>query len=148
MTTAKDVMTPSPVTLDSSASITEAVALFSTKKISSVPVVSSMGEVAGQLTELVLVRALVMHQLQPDKFSKLAHCADLLAEAHFVDPTDSITTVLKTIIKSPTSRVLVRSQGRKVLGIISPKDLLKLLAAGPTTDATKSIQSAVEKLSP
>ena len=148
MTTAKDVMTASPFTLDTSASIAEAVALFSSKKISSVPVVSSMGDVAGHLTELVLVRALVMYQLQPEKFSKLAHCADLLSEAHFVEPTDSITIVLKAIIKSPTSRVLVRSQGRKVLGIISPKDLLKLLSAGPTTDATKSIQSAVEKLNP
>jgi predicted transcriptional regulator len=146
--TAKDLMTAKPSTLESSTTISDAVALFAEKKFSSVPVVSSMGEVAGQLTELVMVRALVMHQLQPEKFSKLAHCADLLAPAYFVEPGDSITTVIKAIIKSPTSRVLVRSQGAQILGIISPKDLLKMLSSGSTTEASKSIQTAMEKLTP
>lgn len=141
MTTASDVMTPNPITLDSSTAILDAVKLFIEKKISSVPVFSTMGDIAGQLTELVLVRIMVMYQLQPEKYSKLAHCVELLEPAHFADPTDSITTVLKTIIKSPSRRVLVRSNGRKILGIISPKDLLKVLMAD-SADA-KSIQTAI-----
>jgi CBS domain-containing protein len=127
MATAKDVMTPDPIVLESSMTITEAVDLFTKHKISSAPVQSNLGEVAGQMTELALVRALVLHQLQPEKFSKIAHCMELLEEGVFVDPKDSITTVIKAMIKSPTQRILVKSEGRKIFGIISPKDMIRVL---------------------
>jgi len=127
MATAKDVMTPDPIVLESSMTIMEVVDLFTKHKIASAPVQSSIGDVAGQLTELNLVRALVLHQIQPDKYSKIAHCMELLEEGVFVDPKDSITTVIKAMIKSPTQRILVKSEGRKIFGIISPKDMIRVL---------------------
>jgi CBS domain-containing protein len=145
MATAKDVMTANPITLESATDITAAIELFTSRKITSVPVIDTMGNVAGQLSELVLVRILVMHQLQPGKYSKLAHCSDFLEEAFFVEPKDAISTVLKTIQKSPSRRVLVRSDGRKIHGIISPKDLLRALTEGNQPE-TAAIQSAVEKM--
>lgn len=145
MASAKDWMTSDPVTLESSTDIPAAVTLFVSKKITSVPLIDTMGEVVGQLSELVLVRILVMYQLQPNKFSKLAHCIDLLETPIFVDPNDSISVVLKAILKSPSRRVLVRSAGRKIHGIISPKDLLRVLTDG---SATTAIQTAVKKLVP
>src|ERR1700722_17076985 len=107
-------MTPKPITLESSTDIMDAVKLFMEKKISSVPVNTTMGEVAGQLTELVLVRILVLHQLQPDKYKKLVNCTELLEPAHFVTPNESISNVIKTIMKSPSRRVLVKSDGRQI----------------------------------
>ena len=144
MVLAKDIMTPKPITLESSTSIKEAVEIFSAKKFSSVPVTTSMGEIAGQLTELALVRALVLHQIQPEKYKQLVHCLEMLEEAFFVAPTDSVTTIIKTILKSPSRRVLVKSDGRQILGIISPKDMLKFLTSGDPT--AKSLQAEIGQL--
>src|SRR5699024_8048776 len=102
VTLAKDVMTAKPIVLESSTDIMAAVEIFSKNKISSVPVMTTMGEVAGQLTELVMVRVMVLFQLQPEKYKKLVNCTDLLEPAYFVSPNDNITTVIKTIMKSPS----------------------------------------------
>ena len=145
MALAKDVMTANPICLTSATTIPEAVEVFVNKKITSVGVYNTMGEVVGQLTELILVRILVLHQIQPEKYSKLAHCLDFLDDAVFVAPSDPITTVLKALMKSSSRRVLVRSEGRKIQGIISPKDILKTLMAD-SPDA-KAVQNAVIILS-
>ena len=144
MATAKDVMTADPVVLESSALITDAVALFKKHRISSAAVQSTMGDIVGTLTELGLVRALVLNQLQPEKYSKLAHCMELLTNATFCEPKDSITHVIKCMIKSPTQRVLVKSDGRKVLGVISPKDMLRVLLGGE--EEAHAVQSEIGKL--
>jgi CBS domain-containing protein len=144
LTTAKDVMTAKPVILESSTMIQEAADVFGQRKFSSVPVMTTMGDVAGQLTELVLLRAIVLNQVQPEKYKQLLHCIDILEPATFVAPTASITEVIKALMKSTSRRVLVKSDGRQILGIISPKDLLRLLMAG--RDPAKALQAEIEKL--
>lgn len=140
---AKDIMTPKPICMESSTAIPEAILLFTEKKISSVPVMTTMGEVAGQLTELVMMRIFVLHQLQPDKFKRLNDCLEMLEPARFVAPTDTMTTVIKAIMGSESRRILVKSDGRQILGIISPKDLLRQLIEGK--EGAKTIQSAIQK---
>jgi CBS domain-containing protein len=144
MATAKDIMTVDPIVLEASASITDVVDLFMKNKISTAPVQSTTGDIPKQLTELALVRAMVLHQLQPEKYSKLAHCMDLMSEGSFVAPNDSITTVIKAMIKAPTQRVLVKSEGRKILGIISPKDMMRVLLAGKSEG--QAVQTEIGKL--
>ena len=122
----------------------DAVATFTKNKFSSVPVMTTMGDIAGQLTELVMVRILVLHQIQPDKYKKLVNCTELLEPAFFVEPNDPITTVIRSIMKSPSRRVLVKSDGRQIMGIISPKDLLRLLLAN--SPEAKAIQDEIQKL--
>ncbi len=136
-------MTENPITLASSATIGEAVKLFTEKKISSVPVYAATGEIIGQLTDLGLVRALVLHQLQPEKYSRIAHCGDLLDPVTFVAPTDSIIVLMKAIMKSPNHRVLVRESGIRAIGIVSPKDLMiKLVTSSPDVHHIhKAVQS-------
>jgi CBS domain-containing protein len=141
---AKDVMTAKPIVLLSSTTITEAVDTFTKHKFSSVAVVTSMGEIAGQLTELVLVRAIVLSQLQPEKFRQLVHCTDLLEPAFAVEPGDSIATVIKTLMRSPSRRVLVLNSGRKIIGIISPKDLMRVLTSGESE--AQSLKTEIGKL--
>jgi predicted transcriptional regulator len=143
--TARDVMTPDPIVLESSMAILDVVELFTKNKISSAPVQSTLGDIAGQLTELALVRALVLHQLQPHKYSKVAHCMELLEEGVFVDPKDSITAVIKAMIKSPTQRILVKSEGRKIFGIISPKDMMRVLLQGKQEES-QAMQTEIGKL--
>jgi CBS-domain-containing membrane protein len=144
LATAADIMTKAPMTLVSSTTIVDAVKLFVDKKFSSVPVITSTKETAGQLTELVLVRILVLHQLQPEKYKQLANCLDLLETPTFVAPTDNVATIMKAIMKSTSRRVLVQNNAGKIEGIISPKDLLRNLMAG--NDTAKTIQAEVQKI--
>ncbi|WP_413287941.1 HPP family protein [Bdellovibrio sp. HCB337] len=143
MAIAKEIMTDKVVTLPAATDITEAVEVFTTKKITSMPVTMVTGEIAGQLTEFVLVRLMVMHQAQPEKFKKLAHALEHLEQPVFVEPQDSVAVVLKAMMSSPIKRVIVSMDKCRVLGIISPKDLLRALAAGDKT--AQVIQKEVQK---
>jgi len=143
MATAKEIMSDKVITLTASTDILDAVEVFNNKKFSSVPVTTVTGEIAGQLTEIVLVRLLVMHQVQPDKYKKLAHCLEFLEPAVFVEPADPIAVVIKAVMSSSSKRVVVSMDKCKCLGIISPKDLIRALAAGDKT--AQAVQKAVEK---
>lgn len=119
-------MTADPIILESSSTILEAVEIFTSKKITAAPVHTSLGQIAGKLTELGLVRIVVLHQLQPEKYHKLANCLNFLEPAAFVRPDDPVATVIKEILHSSSRRVLVKDHDR-IVGIISPKDLLRVL---------------------
>jgi predicted transcriptional regulator len=133
MSNAKLIMTENVTSLPSSTGILEAVELFMSKRFTSVPVTSGTGELAGQLTETVLIRLLVLSKGQPDKYKKLAHCMEHLEKPVFVEPMDTVATVLKSVLQSPTKRVFVSLDRHKILGIISPKDLLKALVKNDKT---------------
>jgi predicted transcriptional regulator len=141
---ARDLMTPKPVTLESSTTILEAVDTFIKKKYSSVPILTTMGDVGGQLTEMVMVRILVLAQLQPDKYKKLVNCLDLLEPAIFVKDDETIAMVIKAMLKSTSRRVLVQGDGRQIKGIISPKDLLRMLMSGDS--AASSVRAEIVKM--
>lgn len=143
MACAKEIMTEKVTTLLSSTDILDAVAVFNSKKYTSVPVTTNTGEIAGLLTEIILVRMLVMHQVQPDKYKKIAHCLEFLETPVFIEPYDPMTVVIKAVMHSPSKRVVVSLDKFKILGIISPKDLIRALASGDKT--AQSIQKEVEK---
>lgn len=141
---AKDFMTPDPIILESSATINEVVELFGSKKIGSAPVRTSLGEYAGTLTDLTLVRILVLHQLQPEKYQKLAHRLDFLEPLVFVNQTDPFAEVLKAILKAPNHRLFVKAKNDHICGVISPKDLLRVLMT--ETMEADTIKREVKKL--
>ncbi len=127
MIVAKDIMTPKVKTLESSNSIVEAIQFFNETKLSSVPIVTGANESMGMMTEMSLVRAVVLMQLQPDKFKKVQHIADLLEKAVFVREADPMPKILAAMISSAAKRVIVQNNAGQYMGIISPKDLLKAL---------------------
>ncbi len=144
MAQAKDFMTPDPIILESSATITEAVEVFASHKINSAPVRTSQGEYAGTLTDLTLVRILVLHQLQPEKYKKLAHRLDFLEPLVFVEQNQPVAEVLKAMLRAPSHRVFVRAKNNHICGVISPKDLLRVL----TTDSyeANTIKHEIKKM--
>jgi len=142
--TAKDIMTEKPVILESSTPILEAVNIFIQRKFTSVPVMTTMGDVAGQLTEAILLRALVLHQLQPTKFKILNDCLDMMEKIVYVSSEATVPTIIQAVYKSPTRRVLVKNDGRTILGIISPKDLLDLLLKGNAE--AEAVRNEINKL--
>lgn len=144
MAVAKDVMTAKILTLESSMDIPDVANFFMEKKVTSMPVLSAQKEVLGLLTEMALVRAIVLNQIQGDKYKKLAHCQDFLEEPCFVSPGDQMAKVISAMLASPSHRAIVINDREEPVGIISPKDLLRTLKGGQP--AAQSIQKEVKKV--
>ncbi len=128
MKTARELMTPNPKFVQSGEELIETLQLFLTNEIHYAPVVTPMGKVLGLLSEISLVKASLRQYMESGKHEKVVHHQDLLEEAAFVIEDDGLDEVLKTLIKSPSHRVLVMSKTGKLIGIISPKDILALLS--------------------
>ncbi len=127
MANAKDLMTPNPLVLQSGMELEEAVELFNKLHISTAPVVTPIGEVLGQLTEMDLVKAVVHHRVQGAKYSKVIHAQEFFLPVRYVEETQPIGEVLREMMKTTSHRVLVRNLQEKLVGVISPKDILRSL---------------------
>ncbi len=129
MADARDIMTANPLMVGSGTEIPDAVEFFNQHHISSAPVQNPLGEILGHLTEINLVKALVRYRAQSN-YSKVIHAEELFDPVTFVNEYDEIPEVLRQLVRSPTHRVLVRDQKDRVIGIISPKDLLRTIQGG------------------
>jgi PAS domain S-box-containing protein len=127
MRTAADLMTPNPKMIASGASLTEVIVLFLELGITSSPVVNPLGEILGVLSELSLVKAYMIHKARLPKNDKVGHHVDLLEPVAYVGLHAPIIDVLKEMIGAPTHRLLVRGDKEKIVGIISPKDLMRAM---------------------
>lgn len=127
MKVAKDLMTAQPHSLATSDDIETTVKWFVDAGVMSAPVLSPSGEVVGVMTELALLRAYLRQHVQKDKKQKMAHFIDILSKPEFVKPADSLTEVIRAMIKSQTHRVLVVNGAGQLQGVISPKDIFRFL---------------------
>lgn len=150
MSNAKEIMTPNPLMLGSGMDILDAVEFFNRHHISSAPVQNPLGEILGQLTEIDLVKALVRYRASSD-YCKVIHAESFFEPVYFVQDTDNVATVLKTMVRAPSHRVLVKDKNGKVGGIIAPKDLLRTIQGGgvasrAVADEVKSLQRELEEM--
>lgn len=127
MKTAKDIMTKNPKFIQSGDELTQTIQIFIEGGIHYSPVITPMGEVLGLLSEIGLIRASLRQYLDPDKHEKVYAHKDLLEEAGFVSEDAEIEEVIKTMLNTPTRRVLVKNKDGKFTGIISPRDVLFLI---------------------
>jgi PAS domain S-box-containing protein len=125
MRTAIDLMTPNPKMIASGENLHDVVRLFLTLGISTSPVINPMGEILGVLTELALVKAFMLHKAKFHSHDKIGHHIELLAPASYIRTNSSLGEIIKEIINSPTNRLLVKDDRKKIVGIISPKDLMR-----------------------
>ena len=129
MLLAKDLMTPDPIIIHTNDDPREVLNVFLTKRITALPVDDIKGNILGILSEMNLVKIMVQFSTE-GKGKKIGNYSSLLEPATFVKETDNLGSVVKSMVTSKTYRVLVKNKLEKVVGIISPKDLLKVLA-GP-----------------
>ena len=148
MKTAKDIMTPNPRFIGSGEQLKDTIEMFINYGLHYSPVVTPMGEILGFLSEFGLVKASLRHFLDTDKQEKVINHQDLLEEAITVYEDDSLDEVIKAMMKSPTRRVLVLNKTPRMIGIISPKDLLKYLSGekGKAVDFKKELENAREEI--
>lgn len=109
--------------------------------VSTAPVLDHSGEVIGMVTELALVKAFIRQGLKDLKVVRVGHFSEEFVEASFVTQNMPIAGVIKALINAPTHRVVVQSLGKNVVGIISPKDIMRLLLG--EHDETKNLHLQV-----
>ena len=143
MILARDVMTPNPICIAAESDIHQAAEFFLKNFVSSAPVKSSEGKVLGQLHELGLMRALVRTKVKDTKLSKVIDFKDQFAAPEFVFDITELPQVVAGLIHSSLHRVLVKDAKGKLVGIISPKDVLRALLG----DDKKSGEGIVTKMS-
>ncbi|OQW52377.1 MAG: hypothetical protein A4S09_08450 [Proteobacteria bacterium SG_bin7] len=118
-------MTPNPKMVGSGEGLQDVIKLFLEQGITSSPVINPVGEILGALTELGLVKAYMLHKLKLMKNDRVGHHIDLLEPISYIDINTPVADALRAMLASPTHRLLVRDEKNKVVGIISPKDLMR-----------------------
>jgi len=147
--TARDIMTPDPVTVSPDTTVTDAAHLMSERRIGALPVVEG-GELAGLVTEgdlimqdvkihfptyLSLLGGYIFAPGATDRFESSlrkavgATVADVMtAEPVTVSPEATIEDVATLLIEREVSRVPVM-EGSRLVGIISKSDIVRSIAA-------------------
>lgn len=150
MSTARQIMTAKPHSLQTGMDILDAVEFFNKHGISSAPVLNPLGEALGQMTELTLIKALAKFKAGTD-FTQVIDAEEMLEPVVFVRDFDDIPTVMKALMGAPSHRVLVKDVGEQIVGIIAPKDILRVLQSDQeigkeVNDEIRTLQLELEKM--
>lgn len=145
-------MTQKPLVLQSGAEISEALKLFADHTVHFVPVVTPLHEVLGLLSDFALAKAALITYMEPQKSNKVINHQNLLVEPSYVEETDGLDVVMRELSKAPSHRLLVLNKQSKLVGMISPKDVLRFLAgnekaSGDLKNELKKAQDEADKLS-
>lgn len=126
MKSAREIMTQNPFSLKSSMLIPTAVQTMMSHHISSAPVLDVNNQVLGQISEIELLKCYIQVSKKGSENKVLFDFKELFTKTISVDINDNIATIVKAVMDSPSHRVLVLEK-RILVGIISPKDILKYL---------------------
>lgn len=140
---ALDIMTKKPFVLQSAMTISEAATIFLEHNFSSAPVLGGAGEVMGILDEFSLIKIKLVQHLDENGKDKLAHHKDFFQQAHFVKEQAPLLEVVKEMMKAPGNRLLVINNAKALVGIISPKDVLRYVAG--TRQKSLDLRAELEK---
>lgn len=143
MKTAQDLMTSQVYSINSSDELDTVIRDFLQYGVTTAPVLDHMGDVLGILSELSLVKIFVRQSLKESKVVRIGQFSDILEEPFFVSLDTPIAGVMKSLVHSPTHRVIVQNLGKQMVGVISPKDVLRFLLG--EFDESKNLSSQLEK---
>jgi len=146
--TARDIMTPDPVTVSPDTTVTDAAHLMSERRIGALPVVEG-GELAGLVTEgdlimqdvkihfptyLSLLGGYIFAPGATDRFESSlrkavgATVADVMStDPVTVTPDASVSDVATLLVERDVSHVPV-VEGTRLIGIVSKSDIVRTLA--------------------
>lgn len=127
MIQAKNLMTADPIVIQTNDDPTQILKVFLVRKLTALPVGDQKGDIVGILTEMNLVKIMVQHSID-GKGKKIGNYVSHFEKPAFVNDTDELGAIVRAMVGSTTHRVLVRNKAEKVIGVVSPKDLLKVLA--------------------
>ncbi|MGX7828662.1 CBS domain-containing protein [Actinokineospora sp. 24-640] len=123
MTTARELMTPDPVCVDSSSTIREAARKMASSSVGSLPICGEDGKLKGMITD----RDIVVKVLAEGKDPMAVHVGELAqGEAVTVGADDDAETVLRTMASHDVRRLPV-IDGHTLVGIIAQADVARAL---------------------
>lgn len=139
-----DLMTREPIVVPISNEIPKTIDTFLEIGMTSAPVVDNFGKLAGMITEMNLITAFFRIQTRKDGKDKIVYHADLLEPVETVRDTDTLSETVKRMVRAKHHRVVVLDKHDRVVGIISPKDVLKAVTGnqGKLTRSQKELQEA------
>lgn len=120
-------MTQKPMSLSEGMKISEAVRTMLGHHISSAPVTTISGKLIGQISEVFLLKLFILASKKGNENQTLKDHAKSLVSVTTVKERDPIDEVVKQIMNSPSHRALVLDDQGHLRGIISPKDILRIL---------------------
>ncbi len=124
---AKSVMTENPKCIQSGELLVDTISVFFKNNIHYAPVITPGDEVLGLLSETALLKASLRHYLDANKHERVYAHRDLLEPVPFVKEDSPIEEVMRSMMQSKSKRVLVHDYRLRLIGIISPKDILRKL---------------------
>ena len=121
--TLNDLMTPDPVTLPTTATLTEAAKLMAEQEIGDVVVLGDSSDVCGVVTDRDIVVRAIAENLPP-KSTTLESVAT--REMIMVEQSATTDEALQAMRERGVRRLLVCDADRKLVGIVSLSDLAML----------------------
>lgn len=112
---AKDIMTKKVVTIGPKDKARDAIAKLVKNEVSGMPVVDAEGVVVGVLTEADLLAARANQNVE----------SLMTARVVSVAPNASLKSIADTLLKKKIKRVIVVDKDKKLLGVVSRRDVLK-----------------------
>lgn len=120
--TARDIMTPSVITISPETEIHEAIAVLVGRKISGAPVVDGKGDLVGVLSGKDCLRVLAGDSFFDDLGGQVREF--MTAEVDTITPDTDIFSIAGRFLHNPYRRLPV-CKGPKVVGIVSRGDVLE-----------------------
>lgn len=125
----RDLMTKTLISIPASKTLTEAKDVLLDNGITSLPVFDAYGKPIGLLTELGLVRAfLKVHNSTDKSKDTIFHHKEFLDTLTVVEEDVPILQAIKMLFGSGVIRLLVKDSKGKFIGIISPRDILRVVS--------------------
>lgn len=116
--------------------IPAAVQVMMSHHISSAPVLDNAGVLLGQISEIELLKSYIMVSKKGHASKVLNDFKNFFSSPTTIQESDPIEIVVKAIMSSPSHRALVMDKQNRLVGIISPKDILKFLVGDQSKSGT------------
>lgn len=127
---AEDIMTKDVIVVTPKTTIGDAIKLLVNHRITGLPVVSSSGRLVGVVSEYDIIRSLkkrgIKSKLGGTWLRKKIRCAGT-GEIVTVGEKESLEIVLDRFIKTKNRRLPVVSRAGKLVGVITRRDIIRLL---------------------
>jgi PAS domain S-box-containing protein len=140
---AKDLMTKNPKVIKSGQEVQEALQYFLSEDLHFAPVITPLNEILGIVTDFILVKSALRDYMTPGTHDKIIHNQELFEAATFVNEEDSLDEVIRQISKAPSHRLVVINKMQKLVGVISPRDIARLM--GGNDKASLSLKEELQK---
>jgi len=144
--TARDVMTPSPVTVSEGTPIPEVGALMAQRRLKRLPVVDASGKLTGMISRLDLLRTVAQGAAGGSDAPRPSGLRGDLPlqrvmrkDVPQVRPDAPLGEVLQAIVATPVQRALVVDPSGKVLGIVGDEELLDRVTPSLRPSALRSL---------